>query len=190
MLTYIRSTPALQDIVVSGGDSYLLSPEQLRYIGDELLSIPHIHRFRIASKGLCFSPSRTLDTEDTWTDELIRLSDRGKERGKQVALHTHFNHVNEISWVTREATQRLFEAGVIVRNQSVLLRGVNDDVETMGALIRELADMNVLPVGPPSLFLLLILPSSLSFSSTPFRHHPILITHLPYSHSTTSTNAT
>lgn len=51
-----------------------------------------------------------------------------------------------MSWVTREAAQRLFENGVTVRNQSVLLRGVNDDVETMSNLIRELADMNVQPV--------------------------------------------
>lgn len=157
MLAYITATPALQDIVVSGGDSYVLSPEQLRYIGDALLDIPHIRRFRIASKGLCFSPSRTLDPEDTWTSELVRLSRRGKERGKQVALHTHFNHVNEISWVTREATQRLFEAGVVVRNQSVLLRGVNDTVEDLGALIRELADINVQPVRP--LLTLLYLPN-------------------------------
>jgi lysine 2,3-aminomutase len=50
-----------------------------------------------------------------------------------------------MSWVTREAAQRLFENGVVVRNQSVLLRGVNDDVATMGRLVRELADMNVQP---------------------------------------------
>jgi lysine 2,3-aminomutase len=130
---------------VSGGDSYYLPPEQLRYIGDALLSIPHIQRFRIATKGLCVSPSRTLDSTDTWTSELIRLSNRGRERGVQVALHTHFNHTQEMSWVTREAAQRLFESGVVVRNQSVLLRGVNDDVATMGRLVRELADMNVQP---------------------------------------------
>ena len=64
----------------------------------------------------------------------------------QVALHTHFNHPNEISWVTREAAQLLMSNGVVVRNQSVLLRGVNDDVHTMGKLIRELADMNIQPV--------------------------------------------
>lgn len=100
----------------------------------------------LATKGLCVSPSRTLDEADGWTSELIRLSKRGRERGKQVALHTHFNHCQEISWVTREAAQKLFSHGVMVRNQSVLLRGVNDDVATMSSLIRELADMNIQPV--------------------------------------------
>ena len=74
----------------------------------------------------------------------------GKERGKHVALHTHFNHPNEFSWVTREAAQKLFVNGVTVRNQSVLLRGVNDDVATMGRLIRELADNNIQPVSNPT----------------------------------------
>jgi len=145
-LSYIRSNPGIQDVVVSGGDSYYLEPEQLRYIGDQLLDIPHVRRFRIATKGLCVSPSRTLDTGDTWTDELVRLSERGRERGKQVALHTHFNHEREFTWVTREAAAKLMRRGVVVRNQSVLLRGVNDDVKSMGNLIRELADCNIQPV--------------------------------------------
>jgi len=145
MLHYIASNTAINDVVISGGDSYSLLPHHLRFIGDRLLAIPHIRRFRIATKGPCVSPSRTLDPEDKWTDELIALVKRGRECGKQIALHTHFNHPDEFSWVSREAVQKLFENGVIVRNQSVLLKGVNDDVETMGALIRELADNNIQP---------------------------------------------
>lgn len=83
--------------------------------------------------------------------------------GKQVAIHTHFNHSQEWSWVTREATQKLYEAGVIVRNQSVLLRGVNDTVEEMGNLIRTIADNNVQPVSVPPP------PSPLSFLATSSR---------------------
>lgn len=146
MLDFIAATPTLDDVVISGGDSYSLQPQHLAMICDRLLSIDHIRRFRIATKGLCVSPSRTLDPDDTWTDELIRIAAVGRERGKQVALHTHFNHPNEISWVTREAAQKLFSNGVMVRNQSVLLKGVNDNVETMGNLIRELADNNIQPV--------------------------------------------
>ncbi|PSS22823.1 hypothetical protein M430DRAFT_135122 [Amorphotheca resinae ATCC 22711] len=144
-LQYISDNEVIQDVVVSGGDSYYLQPDQLRYIGDRLLAIPHIRRFRLATKGLCVTPSRTLDPEDAWTDELVRLSNRGRALGKQVALHTHFNHPQEITWVTREAAQKLFQNGVVVRNQSVLLRGVNDNVQTMSALIRELADSNIQP---------------------------------------------
>ncbi|KAK2624458.1 hypothetical protein QTJ16_006408 [Diplocarpon rosae] len=117
MLEYIAATPSIHDVVISGGDSYAL---------------PGMHL-------------RMIDPHDDWTDELIRLSNIGRERGVHVALHTHFNHPNEFSWVTREAAQRLHQEAVVVRNQSVLLRGVNDDAETMGALIRELADNNIIP---------------------------------------------
>lgn len=149
VLEYIAKTPVINDVVISGGDSYMLQPHQLRYIGHTLLAIPHIRRFRIATKGLAVCPSRTLDPDDVWTGELIELVNQGKKCGKHVTLHTHFNHPNEFSWVTREAAQRLFENGVIVRNQTVLLRGVNDTAETMGALIRELSDNNIFPVIPP-----------------------------------------
>jgi lysine 2,3-aminomutase len=128
MLEYIASNPIISDVIISGGDSYSLAPEHLRLIGDRLLAIPHVRRFRIATKGLCVVPSRTLDPEDAWTDELIALVKRAKECGKHVALHTHFNHPNEFSWVTREACQKLYVNG------------------TMGALIRELADNNITPV--------------------------------------------
>ncbi len=146
MLDYIAVTPSIQDVVISGGDSYSLAGGHLQFIGDSLLSIPHVRRFRVATKGLCVSPSRTLDPDDDWTDELVRLSRIGRERGVHVALHTHFNHLNEFSWVTREAAQKLHQEAVVVRNQSVLLRGVNDDAETMGNLIRELSDNNIIPV--------------------------------------------
>jgi pyruvate-formate lyase-activating enzyme len=82
----------------------------------------------------------------------VRLSIRGRERGKQVAVHTHFNHPKEFTWVSREAAQKLFMEGVVVRNQSVLLRGVNDNLETMSALIRELADDNIQPASPARLY--------------------------------------
>lgn len=63
-----------------------------------------------------------------------------------VALHTHFNHPNEISWITEEVAQQLFETNITVRNQTVLLKGINDDVDTMSRLIRKLADNNIAPV--------------------------------------------
>ncbi|EAQ90911.1 hypothetical protein CHGG_02846 [Chaetomium globosum CBS 148.51] len=145
-LAYIASQPQLQDIVVSGGDAYYLQAEQLEQLGERLIAIPHIRRFRFASKGLAVAPGRVLDRSgDGWTDALVRVSDRARRAGKAVAWHTHFNHPSEISWVTEAAAQRLFEEGVMVRNQSVLLRGVNDDVETMGALIRGLANNNIFP---------------------------------------------
>lgn len=149
VLAYIEATPQLQDIVISGGDSYYLQPEHVRMIGERLISIPHIRRFRFASKGLAVAPARILDREDDWANALAEVALNAKRAGKSVALHTHFNHPDEISWVTQEAAQKLLEAGVLVRNQTVLLRGVNDDVGTMSNLIRRLADNNISPVGVP-----------------------------------------
>jgi lysine 2,3-aminomutase len=108
--------------------------------------MPNIKRFRFASKGLAVAPTRVLDESDGWVNALIDISNQAKTAGKAMAWHTHFNHPNEISWITSDASQKLFEAGVMVRNQAVLLRGVNDDFETMSTLIRQLADNNIFPV--------------------------------------------
>lgn len=145
MFQYIEQNPAVQDVVVSGGDSYYLQPEQLTTVGERLLSMPNVKRIRIASKGLAACPMRIIDRTDRWADALINLSNYGRRIGKSVSLHTHFNHPNEITWVTEMAARRLFVEGVIVRNQAVLLREINDDVETMLRLIRGLADINVQP---------------------------------------------
>jgi len=146
IFSYIDNTPAIQDIIISGGDSYYLEPDQIIQIGARLLSMPHIKRIRYASKGLAVCPSRTLDPEDKWTDALVAVSNMGNQLGKSVALHTHFNHPNEITWITQNAAQKLFESGIVVRNQTVLLRGVNNDLATMKQLIRALANMNIQPV--------------------------------------------
>jgi lysine 2,3-aminomutase len=145
MFDYIASTPALSDIVISGGDAYYLTPDQIYDIGTRLLAIPHIRRLRFATKGLAVCPSRILDPTDSWTSALIAVSNAGRKSGKMVAVHTHFNHPAEITWVSRAASQKLFAAGVVVRNQTVLLRGVNDDLGTMKALVRGLADMTITP---------------------------------------------
>ncbi|KAK7757712.1 hypothetical protein SLS62_000090 [Diatrype stigma] len=145
VFAYIASQEGLHDIVVSGGDAFYLSPENLEWIGDMLISTPNIRRFRFASKGLAVAPQRFIDPADDWTNALIRVSNKARQAGKHMALHTHFNHPNEISWITEKASLRLLQAGVTVRNQTVLLRNINDNVATMSALIRKLADMVVQP---------------------------------------------
>lgn len=97
MFECIQSNPVIQDVVVSGGDSYYLQPEQLQLIGERLLSMPNIKRLRFATKGLAVCPSRILDPADDWTQTLVDLSNRGRNMGKQVAMHTHFNHPREIT---------------------------------------------------------------------------------------------
>ncbi|HLW37091.1 MAG TPA: hypothetical protein VKR99_01555, partial [Candidatus Eremiobacteraceae bacterium] len=133
-----------QDIVVSGGDAYQLPAKSLRKIGDALLDMPNVRRIRFASKGPAVMPMKLM-TDMAWTEALVALVERGRTLGKDVMLHTHFNHPNEMSWITAKAMQLLFERGVMVRNQSVLIRGVNDDKHTMQLLVRRLGYLNVHP---------------------------------------------
>jgi lysine 2,3-aminomutase len=143
-LDYIEAHPELEDVVISGGDTYNLSAARLTELGDRLLAIPHVRRLRFATKGPVVLPQRLLG-DDPWLAALVGVVERGRAMGKQVALHTHFNHPREITETTRQAMARLFSAGVVTRNQSVLLRGVNDDPTTMKTLVRRLAHVNVEP---------------------------------------------
>ncbi|GAC1410569.1 MAG: hypothetical protein NVSMB64_19790 [Candidatus Velthaea sp.] len=141
---YIASRPEIEDIVISGGDAYQLAPKSLELIGDSLLAIPHVRRMRFATKGPAVMPMKIL-TDHAWTDALTAIVDRGRKVGKEVVLHTHFNNPNEISWITQKAMDLLFGRGVYVRNQSVLIRGVNDDIRTMTLLVKRLEYINVHP---------------------------------------------
>jgi lysine 2,3-aminomutase len=141
---YLASRPEIEDVVVSGGDSFNLRAEQVEAIGLTLLGIPHIRRIRFATKGLAVMPQKVL-TDVEWTDALTRVVERGRAKHKEVAVHTHFNHPAEITWITRQATNLLHERGVTVRNQSVLLRGVNDSAATMSLLVHRLGYVNVHP---------------------------------------------
>lgn len=142
VFAYIESRPEIEDIVISGGDSYNLRAEQIRRIGERLLAIPHIRRMRFASKGPAVMPQKIL-TDDAWFSALADVVADGRRAHKDVCLHTHFNHPNEITEITERAMNRLMEAGIHVRNQSVLLRGVNDTVEAMGMLIKRMSYVNV-----------------------------------------------
>jgi lysine 2,3-aminomutase len=141
---YIRSRPELEDIVISGGDAYNLRASQIRLIGETLLDMPNVLRIRFATKGPAVMPQKIL-TDDEWVGELNWVHEHGRKLHKEVVVHTHFNHPNEITAITEEAIGRLFEAGVTVRNQAVLQRGVNDDPATMRRLLRRLSYVNVHP---------------------------------------------
>jgi len=130
--------------VISGGDAYQLRAEQIREIGESLLAIPHVRRIRYATKGPAVMPQKIL-TDHAWTDALSAIVERGRKLHKEVALHTHFNHPSEITGITQDAMNALFERGITVRNQSVLQRGVNDTTDVMRLLIKRLGHVNVHP---------------------------------------------
>ena len=139
---YIASRPELEDIVISGGDAYQLRAQQIEEIGEALLAIPNVRRMRFATKGPAVMPQKIL-TDDAWTDALTRVVEKGRKLHKEVVLHTHFNHPNEITGITEAAMNRLMERGIIVRNQSVLQRGVNDSPETMTMLVKRMGHLNI-----------------------------------------------
>ena len=141
---WLADHPEVEDVVISGGDAYNLSPASLRDVGAGLLAIPSIRRIRIATKGLAVLPSR-IGRDRAWTSALLDVVEAGRRRMVSVALHTHFNHPNEITWATRDAAELLFQSGVTVRNQSVLLRGVNDDADILHRLIKRLGHLQIQP---------------------------------------------
>ncbi|KAH7031170.1 uncharacterized protein B0I36DRAFT_323326 [Microdochium trichocladiopsis] len=144
-LAYIEEKPEIRDVVVSGGDAYMIDPVKLEEICMRLIAMPNIERFRIATKGLNAAPHRLADLSDPWTRALLRCNEAAKRAGKDMALHTHFNHPNEVTWITRKAARMLRDAGLTVRNQTVLLKDINDTVDCQLELIHELARMGITP---------------------------------------------
>jgi lysine 2,3-aminomutase len=133
-IDYIRRTPAIRDVLLSGGDPLLLSDEKLEFLLGELRSIPHVEFLRIGSRIPIFLPQRI-------TPELCaRL-----KKFHPLFMSIHVNHPRELTTEAREGLERLADAGIPLGNQSVLLRGVNDDVTTMRALAQKLLICRVKP---------------------------------------------
>jgi len=144
MFAFVESEPELEDIVISGGDVANLGAKWIREIGMRLLAIPHIRRIRYATKAVAIMPQKML-TDEAWLDALTEVADHGRSRGKQVAVHTHFNTAEEITEHSERAVGRLYERAIPVRNQAVLQRGVNDTETTMIGLVKRLSWINVQP---------------------------------------------
>ncbi len=133
-LNYIRSTPAIRDVLLTGGDPLVFSDKQLDWLLSELRAIPHVEVVRLGSRLPVVNPFRITDA----LCDVLR-------KHHPVWLNTHFNHPKELTPEAAEACAKLADAGVPVGNQSVLLRGINDDVDTMKALVEGLVAMRVRP---------------------------------------------
>jgi lysine 2,3-aminomutase len=143
-LDYIRANPQIEDVVVSGGDLARLKPAHVRMLGNALLDIDHIRRIRFATKVISVQPMKILSDHE-WFDAVTAVVERGRSMFKDVVVHTHFNHPNEVTDTVELAMRRLHERGVFVRNQAVLLRGVNDDAAALKTLIKKLSRVNIHP---------------------------------------------
>ncbi len=133
-LEYIESHPEIRDVLISGGDPLLLSDNKLDYLLGRLRAIPHVEFIRIGSRIPVFLPQRI-------TPELCEIF---KKHGP-IWVSIHVNHPNEITEELSQAMERLSYAGVPIGNQSVLLKGINDDVETLRSLFHRLLMIRVRP---------------------------------------------
>jgi lysine 2,3-aminomutase len=134
-LDYIRQTPSVRDVLLSGGDPLLLSDDKLRHLLTELRSIPHVEFIRIGSRIPIFLPQRI-------TPELCAML----SEFNPLFVSVHSNHPRELTTEVRDALGRLADSGIPLGNQSVLLKGVNDDVVVMKALIQKLLMCRVRPL--------------------------------------------
>ena len=134
-LTYISEHPELDEIIFSGGDPLMAKDNELDWLITELEAISHIKRLRIHSRLPIVLPDRITDT----------LVSRLSRTHLQVLLVNHINHPQEIGHDFRDAMRKLRQAGVTLLNQSVLLRGVNDNARTLADLSRALFDAGVMP---------------------------------------------
>lgn len=139
ILQYLKENDAIRDVVVSGGDIANLPPQQLEDFVSELIEIPHIRDIRLASKGLMAIPQHFL--QGTVLRSMERLAKKARKHDVDLALHTHVNHAQQVTPLVAEAAQMLLDFGFRdVRNQGVLLRGVNTSSQALLDLCFTLLD--------------------------------------------------
>ena len=133
-LDYIREHKEIRDVILSGGDPLTLGDERLDEVLDKLSRIEHVDIVRIGSRLPVVLPQRI-------TDNLIAVL----KKYKFVWLNTHFNHPQEMTAEASAALAKLSEAGVVLGNQSVLLKGINDNIDVMKQLVHTLVKNRVRP---------------------------------------------
>jgi lysine 2,3-aminomutase len=133
-LDYLRKTPQVRDVLLSGGDPLTLAPKLLEELLSRLREIEHIEIIRIGSRVPVFMPMRV-------TDELCDML----QKYHPLWMNIHVNHPNEISAELAAATDKLSRAGIPLGNQSVLLAGINDCVHIQRKLVQDLVRIRVRP---------------------------------------------
>jgi lysine 2,3-aminomutase len=134
-LDYIRTQPGVREVILTGGDPFMLSPARAAALTQAIAAIPHVEVIRWHTRMPVADPARV-------TPEFIEAL---KADGKAVYVSIHINHVKELSPETKAAAARLTDAGIPLVSQSVLLRGVNDDVETLAELMQALVTARIRP---------------------------------------------
>ena len=133
-IEYIKQHKEIRDVILSGGDPLLLEDLELAFILKELRKIKHLQIIRIGTRVPCTLPQRI-------TKELCNLL----RKYHPLYINTHFNHPDEITEESKKACEMLADAGIPLGNQTVLLKGVNDDIIIMKKLMQKLLTIRVKP---------------------------------------------
>jgi lysine 2,3-aminomutase len=133
-IEYIENTPTIRDVLLSGGDPLTLSDDRLEWVLSRLRRIPHVEIIRIGTKVPAVLPQRI-------TPKLVKML----KRYHPLWMSLHFTHPDECTPETNKACTMLADAGIPLGSQTVLLKGINDNVETMGDLMHRLMKMRVRP---------------------------------------------
>lgn len=142
-IEYISSHPDIRDVLISGGDPLLISNNRLDEILGKLKEIRHLQIIRIGTRVPCVWPQKII--EDKELIEVLKKHTPQSLRQPQFYINTHFNHPNEITDESYRAVKILRELGIPIGNQTVLLKGVNDDTDIMRDLVHKLGKMGVKP---------------------------------------------
>jgi lysine 2,3-aminomutase len=134
-LDYIATHSEIWEVILSGGDPLVLSARRLKQVVSRLAAMPHVKVIRVHSRIPVADPARI-------TPELVRAL---KAKGKATYVVLHANHARELTGAAREACARLVDAGIPMLSQSVLLAGINDDPQTLAALMRTLVECRIKP---------------------------------------------
>ncbi len=125
MARYVRSQPEVTSVLLTGGDPLVMKTDVLRRYVEPLLDIEHVQTIRLGTKSVAYWPARFVTDADA--DDLLRLFEEVRARGKQLAVMGHYSHPRELEPdVARAALRRIQDAGAVVRTQSPIIRYVND----------------------------------------------------------------
>ncbi len=142
-IEYVASHEDIRDVLISGGDPLLISNNRLDDILGKLSEIKHLGLMRIGTRVPCVWPQKII--EDKELIEVLRKHTPHSLNNPQLYINTHFNHPNEITNESFNAIRILRELGIPIGNQTVLLKGVNDDTDVMRDLVHGLSRMGVRP---------------------------------------------
>ncbi len=134
-IAYVAGDPAIWEVILTGGDPLAAAPRRLSALGRRLAAIDHVRVLRVHTRVPVVDPDRVTSA----------LVDALKDAGKPVYIAIHANHPRELGRPQAEALARLSAAGFVLVSQSVLLRGVNNDVATLAALMRRFVELRIKP---------------------------------------------